>query len=161
VVQEIVTLGMLDGVTLLGMAGLLLPAIFWDVTERRIPNAVVLPGAVAALLWSMTPGGLGWASALLGAGVCLGVFLLFYGARMIGAGDVKLAAALGMFHGVSGSFSLCLTILLTGGLVSLAWLAWKTHSRQGLDQPRSGQVPYALAIGLGTGIHLLMRGGAP
>lgn len=155
------TLGIVDGVTLLGMAGLLLPAIFWDVTERKIPNVVVFPGAVAAFLWSMAPGGLGWASALLGAGVCFGIFLPFYWASMVGAGDVKLAAAIGMFHGLSGALSLCLTILLTGGVVSLGWLAWKTHSRQNLGQAQNRQVPYALAIGLGTAIHVFMQGRSP
>ena len=75
-----------------------------DVKERRIPNLLTYPALVAGLLLQ---GALhGWKGLLLGAGGGLlfgGVFLLFYLVRAMGAGDVKLAAAIGSIVGPSAT----------------------------------------------------------
>jgi prepilin peptidase CpaA len=60
----------------------------------------------------------GWKGLLLSVGGGLlfgGVFLLFYMVRAMGAGDVKLAAALGCIVGVSATFPVMLATALAGG----------------------------------------------
>src|SRR5258708_15170016 len=78
-----------------------------DVKERRIPNLLTYPALVAG---GALQGVLhGWRGLLLGLGGGLlfgGVFLLFYMVRAMGAGDVKLAAALGCILGSSPPFLL-------------------------------------------------------
>ena len=72
----------------------------FDLRSRRIPNFLTLPSrflglAVHLLLdgWTALPG------ALAGMLACGGVFLLFYLAGGMGAGDVKLMAAVGCLGG--------------------------------------------------------------
>ena len=75
-------------------------AAITDVKARRIPNRLTYSAMVAGLLLQ----GIlhGWNGLLLSVGGGLlfgGVFLLFYLVRAMGAGDVKLAAALGSIVG--------------------------------------------------------------
>ena len=170
--------------SLLGLAGVfalattLVVAMWFDLMSRRIPNQVVLWGSMAALVLSLAPGGVGWVSALTGGGVAFGLFLLLHAFRVVGAGDVKLVGAVGLFHGGPDVIQLCLAILLAGGVISLVWAVWKSRLKEvvrnlgfglrhglaylspvgNLETPVSAEhVPYALAIGLGTGVHWLIR----
>lgn len=140
----------------------LVAAGVWDIRTRRIPNLLV--GAILALdLLHIAAQGVATLGAALGgaalgllvAGVPLFVGYLFGG---IGAGDVKLAAAVGAFFGwPAGLAVICYTALL-GGLLSLAWLAWQRGLLGLVFAPRYVQevasagegtgikVPYALAV---------------
>lgn len=88
-----------------GAAAVFLAAVFWwDVRKRKIPNKLLAAGAAAGALSLMLDGlaagfRAGEMLERLAAGVGAGVLVLFAGswlwaARMIGAGDVKLAAVL-------------------------------------------------------------------
>lgn len=172
-----------DGVHLLAMSFMLCGAMWKDAVSRRIPNALVLAGILVAFFLSVTPHGLGFQSALLGGVIGLLLFSLLYILRMLGAGDVKLMAALGAFVGDLNIWMLSLHILMAGGLLAIFWAIWTDRWRQVLshlivaffhagqhraegtflsvkDIPLSGErMPYALAIGLGTVWHLLtLRG---
>lgn len=73
----------------------------YDVRQRRLPNALTLPGAVVVLI-AAALAGRGWPS-LLGA---LALTALYLGVHLIspaamGAGDVKLAIGIG---GLTGAF---------------------------------------------------------
>lgn len=86
-------------------AGVLLWAaalIRTDVRERRLPDALTLPGA-ATILAIATAQGRG-AQALAGAGALVGIYLLIhlFAPHAMGAGDVKLAIGLG---GLTGAMS--------------------------------------------------------
>lgn len=74
-----------------------------DVRERRLPNALTLPGAVVILAAAMF-GGRGLA-ALIGAAALGGVYLLIHLVAPVGlgAGDVKLAVGLGALTGALGA----------------------------------------------------------
>ncbi|KAA8963522.1 A24 family peptidase [Mycobacterium sp.] len=74
----------------------------YDVAQRRLPNWLTLPGAVAMLVGAAV-GGRGW-PALAGAAALGGVYLLVHlGApAALGAGDVKLALGLGALTGGVG-----------------------------------------------------------
>jgi prepilin peptidase CpaA len=112
--------------------GLLLSLLFvaaWhDIRSRRIPNTLVLPGAIAGLLLNaMLPhemGGLGIFDSLAGLGLGLVLLLPPYLLRAMGAGDVKLMAMTGAFLGVKGVVGAFMYILLAGGLLALA-MAWR------------------------------------
>lgn len=74
----------------------------YDIAERRLPNALTLPGAGVVLL-SAALLGRGW-PAVAGAAALTGLYLLVHLAAPggMGAGDVKLAIGLGALTGCFG-----------------------------------------------------------
>ena len=74
----------------------------YDIRERRLPNALTLPGA-AAILAAAALAGRGW-PALAGTGALTAIYLLVHRAAPggMGAGDVKLALGLGALTGCFG-----------------------------------------------------------
>jgi Flp pilus assembly protein protease CpaA len=133
------------GMTALGL--MLVTAAWTDVKSRRIPNSIVLWGAGAALVWALSPAGIGLALSLLGGMVAFITFLVLHGWGWVGAGDVKLAGATGLYFSPSHALMLCLTILIAGGVVALMW-RFKFHVT------RPVAVPYGVAIALGTAWHV-------
>lgn len=155
-------------------------ATWHDATERRIPNRVVFAGALTALGLSALPGGIGWLQALGGLATGLAVWMPLYLVRVMGAGDVKLMAAVGAFTGFSGVLGVSLATLVAGGVLSLVWAvrhaalgAMLRNLRTGLcigigqvtagrlpqaaDFPVSRQrMPYAVAISAGAVAQLLL-----
>lgn len=138
------------GITALGM--MLLCASWFDVRTRRIPNLVVGLGALAGLTWTLSPAGPGLWFSLLGSLVAFLTFLVLHALGWMGAGDVKLAGATGLYFSPSHALSLCLTIFITGGVVALIW---RFKSRSGLKV----RVPYGVAIALGTAWHVWREAG--
>lgn len=171
-------LTLFDIVSLTALAVMLGTAIWHDALARRIPNALVLWGAATALGLSLSPHGLGLGSALAGGMVGFLGFWLLYLLRMVGAGDVKLAAATGLFVGYPDMLWVNLLILATGGVLSIVWalstgqlgsvmrnlqsgmlMWWLTRQHGAVDQPSTFPVsrtrmPYAVAIGMGTALHV-------
>jgi leader peptidase (prepilin peptidase)/N-methyltransferase len=75
----------------------------YDVWQRRLPNWLTLPGAVAVLVFAAAAGR--GAPALAGAAALAAVYLLVHLAApaALGAGDVKLALSLGALTGFFGA----------------------------------------------------------
>ena len=153
---------------------LLALAVWWDIHTQRIPNTLVLIGLVLGYASACLPNGIGWQSSALGSLVGLGVFLPLYVLRILGAGDVKLLAAVGAFVGYPSILKVALLTGFAGGILSLMW-AWRYGDLQAmlirmhtgvlsfvinafsggrLQQWRmvvgTYRLPYALAIALGT-----------
>lgn len=114
---------------------LLALAVWHDVRSRRIPNRLVLLGALAGLaLHTILPagaglfnepfGGLGFLTSLAGLGVGLAILLPMYVLRAMGAGDVKLMAMVGAFLGPQAIIGAALLSMLAGGLLALAVALW-------------------------------------
>ncbi|WP_158270524.1 prepilin peptidase [Limnohabitans sp. Jir72] len=167
------------GLWVLGLV--LLIAMWKDMTQRRIPNALLVVASGLALLWSMTAGGVGLSAALAGGLAALLVFLVFHVIGAMGAGDVKLMATVGLFLGQADVLGLCISVLIAGGVQSLIWAIWTSRLREVLrstwqslsnsmfslaggawpvtSEPTTvhGSMPYALAIGAGTFSHLLLK----
>jgi len=110
----------------------LVMALETDLLQNRIPNLLVLLALLAGLvlnaagpangregMFSYFPGALGGAQALLGALVGLGLFLPLYLAGAMGAGDVKLLAALGAFAGPVEVVGVALCTAACGGALAL------------------------------------------
>ena len=131
---------------------MLLTAAWSDLVTRRIPNRCVAWGSLAALAWALSPAGAGLTLPLLGGLVAALVFLALHALGWMGAGDVKLAGACGLYFTPAQALSLCLTIFMAGGLLSLAW-RWR--ARHGLKE----QMPYGIAIALGASWHAWHQAG--
>lgn len=167
------------------LAGLLGLALAYDIGRRRIPNWLVVAGLIAGLgysifvAWSqgMSPqaiGAQGLTQSLLGAVTGLAIMLPLYLLHAMGAGDVKLMAAIGAFLGPMQILGAALLTFVAGGVLSLlAALFTGSLSRvlgnlklmgmvvacgaAGLklgDVQTTGRLPYAIAITLGTGVQL-------
>src|SRR5215210_7059766 len=93
---------------------------YYDVRYRRIPNTFVLATLATGLIVNSVVGGLGGALASLGG--CLLAFTLMFILHVfgaMGAGDVKLFAAIGSVLGASLVLPTFFVVLLTGGLLGV------------------------------------------
>jgi prepilin peptidase CpaA len=98
-----------------------LAAVVFDVRTRRIPNALTFGAAGAGLAFALMTGGLSAAAgSLLGWIVGAGLFFPIFALRGMGAGDVKLLAALGAWLGAVDVLYLALFASMAGGVVALA-----------------------------------------
>ena len=145
-----------------------------DVKQRRIPNRLTYSAMLAGLLLQTTL--YGWKGLLHSAGggfLFGGVFLLFYMVRAMGAGDVKLAAALGTIVGLSATLPVMFATALAGGALAM-WMmvlsgrvietlrntlrvmgfhvqhGLQVHPLVNLDNPKGARMPYGLAFAVGT-----------
>src|ERR1700735_5641745 len=93
----------------------------YDVRSRRIPNFITLPAIVFGLLLHAVFGG--WrqlATAAAGGLICGLIFLVFYLAGGMGAGDVKLITATGCIAGLSLIGHLLILTALAGGAMAVS-----------------------------------------
>ena len=159
---------------ILGLAvALALIAGWTDLRWRRIPNWLTVPGLLVGISVNSLAGG--WAglkASLLGAGLGLLVTLPFVLLRSLGAGDWKLAGALGAFVGWEALANLLMGSVLVAGVMALGLVIYKRRFRQtmrnifsmlasmlslrmpgadvSLDNPQSLKVPYGVALALTT-----------
>jgi prepilin peptidase CpaA len=107
------------------LCAMLAAAVYSDIRRHRIANTLTLLGLAVGLVLQFLGHGLsGVAVGLLGAGVGLGCFAPIYLLRAMGAGDVKLLAAVGAFLGPQGAFYAALFSLLAGGLGAIGYVLW-------------------------------------
>jgi len=161
-------------------------AVFWptvvtvliasitDVGSRRIPNWLVGPSFLAALVAAaVTHGGVGLGRSVEGAllgGSILGVLYLLGG---MGMGDVKLCMAVGAWIGPSQLVMALVMMGLAGGVIALGCAAAGgflreslegagdvvfgcarrgrgPHERLTVETPGARSIPYAPAIAVGA-----------
>src|SRR5215471_9472491 len=93
-------------------------AAFFDVKQRRIPNWLTYPGMVSGLvLRGFLFGWKGLIGAVEGFLLLGGIMFLFYAVRAMGAGDVKLMAAVGSLVGPTHGFVVLLATAICGGVL--------------------------------------------
>ena len=91
-----------------------------DVRSRRIPNVLTLGGAAAALVFhTVTAEGAGIGAVAIGWLVGTAVFLPFFLLGGMGAGDVKLMAAIGAWLGPAEAFAIAIYASLAGGVLAI------------------------------------------
>ena len=97
-----------------------------DLYDRRIPNYLTFGSALLAFAFGLVNGGWSGLSVALG-GWILGValFLPFFALRGMGAGDVKLLAALGAWIGPAVLLSLTFYTAIAGGVLALLVVLWQ------------------------------------
>ena len=94
--------------------------IYHDVRYRRIPNPFVLATLISGLTINFAIGG--WNGALNSIGGCVLAFILMFILHVfgaMGAGDVKLFAAIGSVLGAHLVLPTFVVVVLTGGLLGL------------------------------------------
>ena len=94
--------------------------IYHDVRYRRIPNAFVLATLISGLTLNFIMGGL--QGGLYSAGGCVLAFILMFILHVfgaMGAGDVKLFAAVGSVLGAQLVLPTFVVVVLTGGVLAL------------------------------------------
>jgi prepilin peptidase CpaA len=140
-----------------------------DWRYRRIPNWLTVSGfaagvAVNTILFRWP----GLKTALLGTLLGLGLLLPFVMIRSLGAGDCKLAGALGACLGWRQLLSVLIGTILVAGVMALAVVIWKGRlkrtllniahllgalfslrmpgSEVSLDDPQSTRIPFGVAM---------------
>jgi prepilin peptidase CpaA len=133
---------------LLGL--LVIPAAAFDFRSRRVPNWLTLTAlllGIALNVFLFKTAGL-WIS-LKGLALACLVYLPLYFLRGMGAGDVKLMAAIGAIVGPANWFGIFLLTSLVGGAAALVLIAAKGRFRRTvknvgviLASVRTGRAPY-------------------
>ncbi|MFN2565717.1 MAG: prepilin peptidase [Gemmatimonadaceae bacterium] len=144
-----------------------------DVRSRRIPNALVLTILVTGVAASSTllRESIGLRLAAAGVGLGLAVWMPFWLLRVLGAGDVKLAAAAGAWLGPVGVVEASLLAALAGGGLAIVLLArrgrvaplatgaamWAAAAQRGeLTRPlvddKTEVLPYGVALAAGAAL---------
>jgi Flp pilus assembly protein protease CpaA len=101
-------------------------AVYMDVTRHRIPNKLNLIGLCTALVLQSVMGGVpGLTAGLLGGLAGFACFAPFYVLRGMGAGDVKLLAAVGTFLGPVGAAYAAMFSLVAGGVGAIGYVLWR------------------------------------
>ena len=101
-------------------ASLAAVACAWDVRTARIPNWLTFGAAAAGMVFHLATGGSGSAGhAVAGWGLGLLLFLGTFLLGGMGAGDVKLVAALGAWLGPTQVFWLSVYTYIAGGVLAL------------------------------------------
>lgn len=158
-------------------------AAVYDARFRRIPNWLVLSGLLLGLGlntlllgWNGPRGGA--RSSLLGIGLAFLIYFPLYLLRGMGAGDVKLMAAIGAIVGIWNWFGIFIITSLLGGVAALILLLaggrlrdtlWNTgflfhrlvslkapYARAELDlsSPKSIKLPHGVIIAGGAALFL-------
>lgn len=108
------------------LAALLMTAMWTDLRASRIPNWLTFSAMGFALVVHVWVGGLqGAIFGLTGLGTGLGLLLILYMSGSIGAGDVKLMAAVGALVGPSGALSSGLLAIIVGGAYALGAMSYQ------------------------------------
>jgi prepilin peptidase CpaA len=119
----------LKPVILVGAVLLSVVAGWTDLRSRRIPNWLTVSGLVIGIAANTALGGWGGLkTSLLGAAVGLALLLPFVLLRSLGAGDWKLAGALGAFAGPGILVDLLLGSVFVAGVMAVALVIYKDAS---------------------------------
>jgi prepilin peptidase CpaA len=156
-------------------------ATFTDLRWRRIPNWLVFPFWFAGLLVSVwMQGWHGLGQSLGGALLGLVVYGILFWMGGMGAGDVKLCAAIGAWVGPQQLIFALVITGMAGGLMVFCWalfggflgelftgagdLAFGWKDRGGFRDPEmvianplKRKIPYAPAIAIGTLVSFFAR----
>jgi len=158
---------------LAGFAGLSLAAAVTDIQRRRIPNGITL---VIALLFGIyflvNFGEAEWIGPLVVGSVLLVLGFILFAMNLLGAGDVKMLAAAGLWSGFTYAPELLLVTGLTGGIMGFAyilgdrlrripWMPLSLPDPEPEDQDASKKkqvyLPYGVAICAGALVVALQK----
>ena len=160
---------------------LLALACVTDLRARRIPNVLTFSAAAGAVLFHLVTGGwqaAGWSIVGLFVGALL--FLPMFALRGMGAGDVKLLAAVGAWLGPGQVAVVALATSLAGGVMAVVVALAYGYLRKALtniylllahwrvmgvsplpaitlEQASGPRLAYAFPIAIGTVVTLCLK----
>ncbi|MCE5309342.1 MAG: A24 family peptidase [Acidobacteriales bacterium] len=160
-----------------------LTAAVYDFRFRRIPNWLSVTGALAGLAVNSWIAGLaGLKASAMGLGIAFGIYFVLYLLRAMGAGDVKLMAALGAIAGPDGWIWIFLLACILGGVIAIVLLLTKGRvattlwnvgfilkelsqfrapymKREELDvhNPKAVTLPHGVSIALGVLVFVVLN----
>ncbi|MCE8043195.1 prepilin peptidase [Halomonas daqingensis] len=166
-----------NSIVLVSCAVLIWTTAVQDLLHRKIPNYIVMAGAIVGFLlqgWAAGAGGV--LAATYGLVVGLAILLPGYLMGFTGAGDAKLMAAIGTFLGPVGVLQAALISIFGGGIIAIGFALSALVHRQSISPwgryalmmrtlvitgrplyipPAEGEVmgkkfPFAVSIALGT-----------
>jgi len=155
---------------------IVVPSALFDLKERRVPNFITFPGLAAAIALNVflyrMPGL--WFS-LKGLGIAMLIYFPLFMLRGMGAGDVKLMAAVGAAAGWMNWLGIFFLTAIFGGVSALVLIAMRGRTRKTIENvslmagtlmrghapheaspmldvksDRALRLPHAIAIGFGT-----------
>jgi prepilin peptidase CpaA len=145
-----------------------------DVRQRRIPNRLAYTSFLLGLgVRAVLAGGRGFLDGVAGGLACGAVFFVFFLVKGIGAGDVKLMAAVGAWTGLGCAANVLIATALAGGILAIGYViayrrvartvrnlggllrhhltsGVRPHPESIIAHTLSIRVPYAVAIALGS-----------
>ena len=163
---HVVATVLLDGLLVAALAR----AVATDLRARRIGNKLTYPAMLAGLAANAVGGGgSGAAHSALGWLAGIGIMFIPFALGAMGAGDVKLMAAIGALKGPEFVLTTALYGALAGGLIAIAYVLRQRRLRATArylmygwagalkgSAPAAGSIPYAPAIAAGALAALLI-----
>jgi prepilin peptidase CpaA len=151
---------------------------FLDWRSRRIPNWLTVSGAAAGIAANtIYYRSHGLKTAVLGMGLGLALLLPFVLIRSLGAGDWKLAGALGACLGPRPLIDVLIAAILVAGVMALALVIYTGRLKKtllniahlvatlftlrlpgaevSLDNPQSTKIPFGVALALATIVYVV------
>jgi len=149
-------------------------AVVWDLRWGRIPNQLTYSAMIVGLLMrTLTAGWRGFLDSLAAGLVAGGVFFVFFLVRGMGAGDLKLMTAVGVWSGLHQLPAVLIVTALAGGVLAIGYMFARKQARRtlrnvgslfrfhatvglsphpeiNLENPQAVRIPYALAIAAGV-----------
>lgn len=156
------------------LVSLLLIACVTDIRSQRIPNWLTCSSVVAAMVYHGGAEGLpGLMPGIEGLALGIAFLLPFYMAGGMGAGDVKLMAAVSAWAGIHNALLVLIATAIAGGFLAVYYIVFyrrlsrsmqnmgellrfhftsgiQPHPELNLQDPASLEVPYGVAIAVGT-----------
>lgn len=137
--------GVLANLLVAILAAMLIVVAAGDLRNRLIPNWLNLAIALTAIPFWWLSGYALWPDIAIQIGLAAGLFMFFailFHLGMMGGGDVKLIAALGLWLPLASMVKLLVIMSIAGGVLTLIMLArkWRASSEE------KTEVPYGVAI---------------
>jgi len=113
---------------------LVLVAAMYDIRDRRIPNWLTVSGVLVGLALNsfLYQGWPGLRHGLLGLAMGFGFYFVLYALRAMGAGDVKLMAAVGSMVGWQNWFGIFIITAIFGGAAALVLVVFRGRVKRTL-----------------------------
>lgn len=160
--ETIILIGLLSGLTFT-----LAWAAWEDIRNRIIPHFAVFTVAGLGIVYLISGYG-SWQSGLIAASILLVIGFVLFQFNLMGGGDVKLMAAMGLWTGLTHAVPFVFYTTIAGGVVALAVLivhrtgprmatepkmtnapSGSPARRKDPDHQTSPTVPYGVAIAVG------------
>lgn len=137
------------------LMGILFLASWFDIKSRKVPNRLIVLGIFLGICVNALgsfPGH--FYSGILGFALGFGLMLIPYCLGLLGAGDVKLFAVVGLFLGPDNTLDAVVYTVMCGGVLALFFLfrigVARIRKVDTTEKVNQRSLPYAVAISGGT-----------